>query len=215
MMSTEYFDVLDCSARKTGEVIARHVAHQTGVWHGAFHCLIIGELHGRGYALFQKRSMTKKIAPGKFDVSVGGHYAAGENAATAGPREIKEELGIDARFDDLIPIGRRVFVFCFTPEIREYEFQDVFFFPRNIHPEELTLQPDELDGVIEMGVDQGISLFSCSVPQTEVLLHKRDGRRETIRVFTHDFVPSLDNYYLKLLLLSRRYLSGDRELLLI
>jgi isopentenyldiphosphate isomerase len=214
-MSTEYFDVLDCSARKTGGIIARDEAHRTGAWHGAFHCLIIGELRGRGYALFQKRSMKKMIAPGKFDVSVGGHYAAGEDAATAGPREIKEELGIDVRFADLIPLGRRVFVYCFTPEVRECEFQDIFFFPRNLHPEDLTLQPEELDGVIELGVDQGISLFMRKIPQTEVLLHRHDGQQETLRVFIHDFVPSLDSYYLKLLLLSRSYLKGDRELLLI
>jgi len=214
-MSPEYFDVLDCSARKTGEVIARDDAHRTGAWHGAFHCLIMGELRGCGYALFQKRSMKKKIAPGKFDVSVGGHYAAGEDAAAAGPREINEELGINVQFSDLIPIGRRIFVYCFTPEIKECEFQDIFFFPRNIRAKDLTLQPEELDGVIEMGVDQGISLFSHTVPQTEVLFQRRDGHQETLTVFAHDFVPSLDSYYLKLFLLSRRYLRGDREFLLI
>ncbi|HYA87007.1 MAG TPA: NUDIX domain-containing protein [Nitrospirota bacterium] len=214
-MSPEYFDELDCSARKTGEVIDRHEAHRTGAWHGAFHCLIIGELRGRGYGLFQKRSMKKKIAPGKFDVSVGGHYSRGEDATTAGPREIKEELGIDTRFTDLMPIGRRIFVYCFTPEVRECEFQDVFFLPRNIRPEELTLQPEELDGIIEIGVDQGISLLSRAVPHAEVPFHRLDGRRETLKVSPDDFVPSLDNYYLKLLLLARRFFGGDRELLLI
>jgi len=214
-MSPEYFDVLDCSARKTGEVIDRHEAHRTGTWHGAFHCLIIGERSGSGYVLFQKRSMEKKIAPGKFDVSVGGHYSAGEDATTAGPREIKEELGIDSRFTDLIPLGRRIFVYCFTPAVRECEFQDVFFLPRNTRPEELTLQAEELEAVIEMRVDQGISLFSRSVPHTKVPFYGRDGRRDTLRIFPDDFVPSLDNYYLKLLLLARRFFGGDRELLLI
>jgi isopentenyldiphosphate isomerase len=159
--------------------------------------------------------MTKKIAPGKFDVSVGGHYSVGEDATTAGPREIKEELGIDVQFAELLSIGRRVFVYCFTPEVRECEFQDIFFLPRNIRPEELTLQPEELDGVIEMDVEQGIELFSGKIPHTEVLLHRTNGQRETLRVPADDFVPSLDSYYLKLLLLARRYLSGDRELLLI
>lgn len=207
--------MLDCRSRKTGEVITRDEAHRTGAWHGAFHCLIVGELRGRGYALFQKRSMTKKIAPGKFDVSVGGHYSVGEDATTAGPREIKEELGIDVQFAELLSIGRRVFVYCFTPEVRECEFQDIFFLPRTIRPEELTLQTEELDGTIEMDVEQGIALFSGKIPHTEVLLYRTNGRRETLRVLADDFVPSLDNYYLKLLLLARRYLSGDRELLLI
>ena len=90
----EIFDVLDCRGGKTGKTIARDEAHRTGAWHGAFHCLIIYEREGRGYALFQKRSDLKKIAPGKLDVSVGGHYGAGENAALAGARENKKEIGL-------------------------------------------------------------------------------------------------------------------------
>ncbi len=130
----ETFDILDCRGGKTGEIIERDEAHRTGAWHGAFHCLIISERGGQGYALFQKRSLTKKIAPGMFDVSVGGHYAAGEDAKVAGPREIREELGLDVRFDELIPVGRRVFVYCFTPGIKEYEFQDIFLLPRDVRP---------------------------------------------------------------------------------
>ncbi|HEX9113520.1 MAG TPA: NUDIX domain-containing protein, partial [Nitrospirota bacterium] len=118
----EIFNVLDCSGLNTGEVIQRDEAHRAGVWHGAFHCLVIAERDGRGYALFQKRSLAKKIAPGKFDVSVGGHYAAGEDAKAAGPREMKEELGLDVRFSELLPVGRRVFVYCFRPGVKEYEF---------------------------------------------------------------------------------------------
>jgi isopentenyldiphosphate isomerase len=214
-MHTEYVDVLDCSARKTGEVITRPEAHRTGTWHGAFHCLICGKLNGHGYALFQKRSMTKTIAPGKLDVSVGGHYTSGEDAKTAGPREIKEELGIDVQFAELLPVGRRVFVYCFERGVKEYEFQDVFLLPRSVRVEELILQREELDGVITMNVEQGISLFSRTIPQTEVLFHGTDGRGERLLVSAEDFVPSLDNYYLKLLLLARRYLSGDREHLFI
>ncbi len=214
-MTTEYFDVLDCRGIKTGETITRDEAHRTGAWHGAFHCLIIGERRGRGYALFQQRSATKKIAPRKFDASVGGHYSAGEDAATAGPREIKEELGIVVQFTELLSVGRRVFVYCFTPEVRECEFQDIFLLPRTIRPEELIPQREELDGVIEMDVEQGIALFSGKVPHLEVLLYRTNGKRETVRIRADDFVPSLDNYYLKMLQLARRYLNGEREALVI
>ncbi|MGE5174351.1 MAG: NUDIX hydrolase [Betaproteobacteria bacterium] len=212
---TELFDVLDCRGEKSGEVISRDEAHRTGAWHGAFHCLIIGERNNRGYALFQKRSAVKKIAPGKFDVSVGGHYAAGEDAAIAGPREIKEELGLDARFSDLQPIGRRVFVYCVTPGIMEYEFQDVFLLYRTVSLDELALQREEVDGVIEMNVEEGIALFSERQAKIEAMIFTVDGRAEPVPVSAADFVPCLDNYYLKLLLLAKRYFSGERELLLI
>jgi isopentenyldiphosphate isomerase len=211
----ETFDVLDCRGEKTGEAIARDEAHATGAWHGAFHCLIIYERGGRGCALFQKRSLAKQIAPGKFDVSVGGHYSAGEGPELAGPRELREELGLDVRFPELIPVGRRVFVYCFTPGVKEHEFQDVFLLPRELRPEALALQREELDGVIELDVEEGIALFSGKTACLEILLNTAGGPRELIRVSAGDFVPCLDNYYLKLLLLARRLLSGERELLLI
>ncbi len=215
IISVEHFDVLDCAGCKTGETISRDDAHRTGAWHGAFHCLIICEQAGRGYALFQKRSRGKKIAPGKFDVSVGGHYGTGEDAKVAGPREIREELGLDVAFEDLVPIGRRVFVYCFEPGVREYEFHDIFLLPRDINISGLKLQREELDGVVQMDVEQGIAMFSGKTPVVEMTLIRPDGKEEHVNVSIEDFVPCLDNYCLKLLLLARRYFSGDRGLLVI
>ena len=211
---TELFDVLDCTSRKTGETVSRDEAHRAGAWHGAFHGLIIYERQGRGYALFQKRSMNKEIAPDKFDVSVGGHYAAGEDAQIAGPREVKEELGLVVRFDALLPVGRRVFVYCFTPGVTEYEFQDVFLLPLSVKPGELAVQTEEVEGLLEMEVEPGIRLFSGQTPGAACHFFK-DGAVTGMTVSAEDFVPCLDNYYCKLLLLARRYFSGERELLVI
>jgi len=193
----------------------RDEAHRTGTWHGAFHCLVVYEREGKGYALFQKRSLSKKIAPGKFDVSVGGHYATGEGAATAGPREIKEELGLDVKFDDLLVIGRRVFVYCFTPGVMEYEFQDVFLLPRNVQPEDITLQTEEVDSLVELDIELGIKLFSREIPQAEGRFYKSGSEAGLGEVSVEEFVPCLDNYYLKLLLLSQRYIGGERRRLVI
>jgi len=44
--------------------------------------------------LLQKRSVTKKIQPGKWDTAVGGHIAYGEALEKAMERETKEELGL-------------------------------------------------------------------------------------------------------------------------
>ncbi len=211
----ERFDVLDCAGGKTGKTIARDRAHRTGAWHGAFHCLIAYEREGRGYVLFQKRSAKKKIAPGRFDVSVGGHYASGEDARSAGPREIREELGLTVAFDELVPVGRRVFIYSFEPGVREYEFQDVFFLVRNVRPEGLVLQKEEVDAVLEMELEQGIELFSDQTRAAECSLYRTGAPLERVRVSANDFVLCLDNYYLKLLLLAKRYLKGERELLLI
>jgi len=167
-------------------------------------------------ALFQKRSARKKIAPGRFDVSVGGHYASGEDAATTGPREIFEELGIEVRFEELVSVGKRVFVYGFTPGVRDYEFQDVFLLHRPVQASKLVLQREELDGVFELGVDSGIHLFSGKEQRVGGLFHPNNGSStELMQMSTADFVSCLDNYYLKLLLLVRRYLNGEREILVI
>lgn len=211
----ENFDLLDCSGRRTGELISRDDAHRSGKWHGAFHCLIVYEREGRGFVLFQKRSVRKKIAPEKLDVSVGGHYSAGEDARAAGPREFREELGLDARFEELLPLGRRIFVYCFAPGIREYEFQDVFLLDKRIDPADIRLQKEEVDAVVEMDVDQGIRLFSGEVSSIECTACQSGGSTRKTVVTADMFVPCLDNYYLKLLLLAARYFRGERSLLVI
>jgi isopentenyldiphosphate isomerase len=211
----ELFDVLDLKGARTGEKIPRAEAHRTGAWHGAFHCLIIGLRNGQGRALFQKRSSSKAIAPGKFDVSVGGHYSAGEDAAAAGPREIREELGLRVRFESLVPVGRRVFVYGFTPGVFECELQDVFLLPRTVDPAALALCREEVAGVLDMDVEEGIRLFSGRSERAGAFLFRPGGEIARVRVAAREFVPCLDNYYLKLLLLSRRHLAGERELLLI
>lgn len=214
-MATEQFDVLDRTGRKTGALIGRDDAHAAGVWHGAFHCLMIYGREGRGYALFQKRSGEKKIAAGKFDVSVGGHYAAGEDARSAGPREISEELGLTIAFPDLVSLGRRIFVYCFAPGISENEFQDVFLLPLERRPETLILQEGEVDAVLEMEIEQGVELFSGTTTSATGRMTGIDGAESSVSVTIADFVPCEDRYYHDLLQLARRYLQGDREAMVI
>lgn len=212
-MADELFDILDCTGGKTGKTLERNEAHRTGAWHGAFHCLIIFKREGRAYAWFQKRSASKMIAPGRLDVSVGGHYAAGEDARIAGPREIREELGLDIAFPDLVPVGRRVFVYCFTPGIMEYEFQDVFLLPRNEQPRHVRLQAEEVDGLVEASLEEGIGLLSGEVRELECSIFTGGSGWQHHVITAGEFVPCLDNYYLKLLLLARRYFQGERKLL--
>jgi isopentenyl-diphosphate Delta-isomerase len=211
----EYIDVLDCAGKKTGQAMLRADVHHQGQWHGAFHCLIVHRRSGNFHAFFQLRSRQKLLAPGRFDVTVGGHYSTGEEAGTAGPRECREELGITTDFSDFMPVERRVFVYCFDGGLREFEFQDVFLLERELDPGELALQHSEVDGLLELEVSVGIALFSHAVPSAEGAFFHPRGTKERRTVAASDFVPCLDNYYLKLLLLARRFLLGERDLLII
>jgi isopentenyldiphosphate isomerase len=214
-MATERFDVLDHTGRKTGALIDRDEAHASRVWHGAFHCLMVYGREGRGYALFQRRSDEKKIAAGKFDVSVGGHYSAGEDARSAGPREISEELGLTIPFPDLVPLGQRVFKYSFALGLSENEFQDIFLLPLEHRPETLILQEGEVDAVLEMEIEEGIKLFSGTIAAALGRLTGINGMEAPVSVTVSDFVPCEDRYYLKLLQLAHCYRQGDREALAI
>ena len=168
---------------------------------------------GKGHALFQRRSREKAIAAGKFDVSVGGHYAAGEDARSAGPREIQEELGLTIAFTDLVSLGKRVFVYCFAPAISEYEFQDVFLLPLENRPDTLILQEGEVDAVLEMEIGRALELFSGRITSAEGRMTRINGTEAHTSVTAGDFVPDEDRYYYRILQCARRYLQGDREAL--
>ena len=59
--------------------------------HRVVHVLVFNK---NGDLFLQKRAMTKDVAPGKWDTSVGGHVNAKESIEDALHREMAEELGI-------------------------------------------------------------------------------------------------------------------------
>lgn len=90
----EWFDLVDEEGRRTGEKALRSDCHgNPDLLHQAVHVFVV---NNRGELFLQKRSMAKDIQPGKWDTSVGGHVDAGENAADAAVRELREELGVNA-----------------------------------------------------------------------------------------------------------------------
>ena len=60
--------------------------------HRVVHLLVLNK---RGDILLQKRSMSKDVAPGRWDTSVGGHIGQGETIEDALRRETLEELGFE------------------------------------------------------------------------------------------------------------------------
>ena len=59
--------------------------------HKVVHVLVFNK---RGELLMQKRSLSKDVAPGKWDTSVGGHVGVGEELILSAKREMEEELGV-------------------------------------------------------------------------------------------------------------------------
>ena len=101
----------------------------------------------------QKRPMSKKIQPGKWDTAVGGHVSYGEHLLEALYRESSEELG----FTEFNPI--HIVTYEFESEV-EKELINVY---AAVGHYELTPDPEELDGGqwweladIDEGIGKGI-----------------------------------------------------------
>lgn len=88
----EWFDLVTPEGKNLGRA-PRQICHRgPGLLHPVVHLHVTDK---RGNLYLQKRSGEKKIQPGKWDTSVGGHADAGEEIETALIRETAEELGIE------------------------------------------------------------------------------------------------------------------------
>ncbi|HDO23034.1 MAG TPA: NUDIX domain-containing protein [Nitrospirae bacterium] len=97
-MPEEFLDIVNKYGEVTGSASRDDIHHNNNLLHSVVHLLVF---NSEGRLLLQKRSMSKDIAPGKWDTSVGGHISQGEDIYTALGRETKEELsltGYDAGF---------------------------------------------------------------------------------------------------------------------
>ena len=132
VVSCEYFPVVEPSGLVVGRSAREYCHSGAKPLHPVIHIHII-DRYSRIY--LQKRSMKKRIQPGKWDTAVGGHVAYGESIKEALFREASEELGLT----DFNPIYLETYLF--ESEI-EKEMVNVF---AAVGSYELTPDRDEVD----------------------------------------------------------------------
>ena len=187
-------------------VKARDAVHRDGDWHKVFQCWVIyRDAAGDDWVVMQKRSANKAIFPNVLDISVGGHYSAGESIKD-GIRELEEELGLFPKFADLIPVGHRVQIQTYEDKI-DHEVADVFFYICNQPLADYDYQREELAGLIRLKAADGLQLFGGEVD--EITVPAVGLGTDTISVRREDFVPVLDHYWEKVFVLARRCLDGE------
>jgi len=172
----------------TGVSKRRGDVHRDGDWHGALHIWVGGiDGDGRPFALFQRRSASKDSWPGALDVAVGGHLRAGETLAET-VREAEEEIGLVVTLADLTRLGRR---FAHSVRGADNEVQEVFGLRSDLPLDGYRLHPDEVEGVVSIGLEDAIALFEGSVAAVPALEHRRDagpfGRADALDVGVSDF----------------------------
>jgi len=87
----EWFDIVDKEGKVTGKA-PRTICHSgPGLLHPVVHLHVVDE---KNRIFLQKRPLSKKVQPGKWDTAVGGHVASGESIEAGLIREAAEELGL-------------------------------------------------------------------------------------------------------------------------
>ena len=136
----EYIDIFDENNNSTGEIKEKAKAHEDGNFHRTAHVWIIND---KKELLLQKRSNSKKTHPNCWDISGAGHIKAKESVTTGAIRELKEELGVKAKDEDL----QYVATIKSTKNPKNMEFQYVYLLKCNKKVEEYVFEDNEVSEV--------------------------------------------------------------------
>lgn len=212
-MSTEIVDIYDENLQRIGS-IPRDEAHATGAWHRSIHVWIV-KPSGAGYVLFQKRGKDKKLFPNCLDITAAGHYRAGETARE-GVREVLEELGLPVDYSELIPLGVKMDVAKVGDTVNR-EFDDVFLLLKDLSPKDYQLDPAEVEGLVQVEVDEGLALFGGDSDTARAIGIEWDrgsgGWADiSLTVTSADFIPRIDPYYYKVFILAKAAIAGSKHL---
>ncbi len=153
-MSRELLDIVDPHGEPTGEQRDKDEIHRLGLPHRDVHVWITDGQH----LLQQQRAWDKTIMPGEWDVSVGGHVAAGEDYLDAAVRETEEELGLRFPLEQFRPAGRLALDVVMQPGPDQWAHRTVgdnfVVVERNLSLEGLRLQASEVIGARLYPIDQ-------------------------------------------------------------
>jgi isopentenyldiphosphate isomerase len=189
-------------------------AHRDGLWHRTFSALAINPT--------TRRVILQKKAPGRYsfdrpdyaDITVGGHYQAGETVPD-GIREVHEELGLPVTYTDLHPIGLRQTAVTLAPDYVEREFQHWHLLPLDVDLTAIPLADAEVSGLVDLDVDHAIALAEGTRTEAPARFASRASLEYLEGILTRDnLVPNylrLDQLYLRTFVAARRYCAGERE----
>ncbi|CAH0293426.1 Isopentenyl-diphosphate Delta-isomerase [Peribacillus sp. Bi96] len=207
-METEMLKVFDDDRNQIG-VAAREEVHRLGHWHEVFHCWFVSREAGVEYLYLQHRCAMKKDYPNLLDITAAGHLLAHETVYD-GVREIKEEIGIDVSFDELVPLG--IIEYQQTKEhFIDKELANVFLYVSTHHFDEFILQQEEVSGLVKVVLNDFEELWTEALEKVNIqgFEIKQEYKRMMIDRYVgrDEFVPHDRSYYISIIRLIRENLS--------
>ena len=192
----EIFKIFDEHYNVVG-LAPREEVHRLGLWHETFHCWLVDQTNQTIY--MQLRSENKKDYPGLFDITAAGHLLHTENE-TDGVRELGEELGIKANFEDLTKLSTCKCSIV-NDKIKDHEFAHVFAYISKKGYPDFSLQKEEVAGIVHCSVDDFEDLWLGKKGQIEVNGFKIDETNAKIHINhligVENFVIRDRSYYLE------------------
>jgi isopentenyldiphosphate isomerase len=163
--------------------------------------------------LYQQRSPRKKWAPGLLDVAAGGHRQAGEKL-TEGLREVEEELGKHYALDQLIHLGKKLYVGFHDNGTSHNNAIDVYLTQDDSPLDSYKLQESEVHAVCRCSIKELLKVHRDKSYSFEVQGLSAEGKELTIAVSKASFPENYwDDYHFKLALLAECYFKGEKDLL--
>ena len=154
----ELVDVVDADGRVVDRVPRREMRARR-LPHRSVYVLVF-DSHGRLFV--HQRTATKDVFPSRWDMTIGGVLAAGEDFATGAARELEEELGVaaplEALFDVRFPAER--------PQVFGMTYRTRHDGPFRLQPEEIVrgefMTADALDAALarEKFCPDGLAVFT-------------------------------------------------------
>jgi isopentenyldiphosphate isomerase len=152
--SSELLDIVDGNGDPTGEQRQKSYIHAGGLWHRDVHVWVTDGTN----LLEQQRTWNKKIMPGAWDVSVGGHVGVGESYLDAAVRETEEELGLRFQPERFRPAGKIAVEMMMEPGPKQWMHRTVgdnfVVLEPQLQLDRLQLQESEVLGARLYPIDQ-------------------------------------------------------------
>lgn len=205
MSHTEHLDVVTPTGVYV-ETLPRPDVHEQGLWHQTFHCLVVRP--SAQTVLLQERSAQKSSFPGLLDLSVTGHLEAGEKPLE-GIRELREELGVDASADQLVPVGVRLLADDLGEGHTNRERVHVFFMADDRPASDYNPPVDEVSALVEIDTADFVSLFGPELPTITAIRHAVGQPSERVQIGAANLVVPTDGYWIVLAVMAQRFVRGE------
>lgn len=165
----EYFDILDENGQKTGKKKLREEVHRDGDWHRTVHIWIIND---KNEVLLQRRCKNKDSNPNMLDISSAGHLSAGDESREGAIRELKEELNLDIKKEDLEYIKTIKVEEGKGTNFINNEFNDIYLLKTNKKLSDMKYQEEEISEIMYIPYNEFKEMIKNHHP--ELLRHEEE-----------------------------------------